>query len=170
MTDYYRYRNKKACRELPWAARVHLHMTSHPWRLVPVPNTDYFNIIDGGKPKICLRYLSASSACSERYMHLTAADNGSRLQRWRIKSYPFTPPTKSPSPSSNSPSPMASPSPPAASRNPSFVAVSASGPQTGTVVFQPTPGASSCDVTLILKDQPPMSYTVIALSYPNTVF
>ena len=172
MTDYYRYRNKKACRELPWAARVHLHKSSHPWQLVPVPNTDCFNIIDGGKPKICLRYLSASSTCSDRYMHLTLGDDGSGLQRWRIRSYPLSPPTKSPSPSPNSPSPTASPSPspPATSRNPSVVAVSASGPQTGTVVFQPTPGASSCDVALILKDQPAMTYTITALSYPNTVF
>ena len=107
MTDYYRYRNKKACRELPWAARVHLHKASHPWRLVHVPNTDCFNIIDEGKPKTCFRYLSASSACSERYMHLTAADDGTGLQRWRIKSHPFAPHTKSPSPLPNSPSPMA---------------------------------------------------------------
>ena len=166
LTDYYRYRNKRACRELPWATRVHLHKASHPWQLIPVPDTDCFNIIDAGKPKICLRYLSASSTCSDRYMHLATRDDGSGLQRWRIKSYPGSPSPKSPSPLPQSPSP----SPPATSRNPNVVVVSASGTQTGTVVFQPTPGASSCDVTLVLNDQPAMTYTVTALSYPNTVF
>ena len=84
LSDYYSFNGKKGCTDLPWSARVHLHKPLKRWRFVPVAGTECVNIIDAEKPAKCLRYLSASATCSEKYMKLTANDDGSGLQRWRL--------------------------------------------------------------------------------------
>jgi hypothetical protein len=174
ITDYYHYKNKEACTELPWAERVHLHAESRPWEFQAVPGTDCFNIIDDAKPDGCLKFLSASASCSEQYVHLAAGDDGSGLQRWRLVGYkgpPPSPPAKSPpAPKSPPRSPVKSPPPPKAKAvAPQLISVSASSPTTGSVVFQPTAGASSCNVT-VSKDGQAATRTITSLNYPFTNF
>jgi hypothetical protein len=185
ITDYYHYKNKEACTELPWATRVHLHAESRPWEFQAVPGTDCFNIIDDAKPDGCLKYLSASARCSEQYVHLAARDDGSGLQRWRLVGYKGPPPTPvakspprsplKPSPPLKSPpppprSPVKTPPPPKAKPvAPQLISVSASSPTTGSVVFQPTAGASYCNVT-VSKDGQTVTRTITSLNYPFTNF
>ncbi len=166
ITDYYHYKNKAACTELPWAERVHMHAESRPWEFQAVPGTDCFNIIDDAKPDGCLKFLSASASCSEQYVHLAAGDDGSGLQRWRLVGYKGPPPA----PLAKSPPRAKSPPPPSAKPTaPLLISVSASSPTTGSVVFQPTAGASFCNVT-ISKDGQTVTRTITALNYPFTNF
>jgi hypothetical protein len=176
ITDYYHYKNKEACTELPWAERVHLHAESRPWEFQAVPGTDCFNIIDDAKPDGCLKFLSASASCSEKYVHLAAGDDGSGLQRWRLVGYkgpPPAPPAKSPPRAKSPPPPLRSKSPPPPPKPkavaPLLISVSASSPTTGSVVFQPTAGASSCNVT-VSKDGQTVTRTITSLNYPFTNF
>ena len=173
MTDYYHYRNKEACRELPWAERVHLHKESRPWQMIPVPGTDCFNIIDNSKPNNCLRYLSASTSCRQRYVRLAAGDDGSGLQRWRMVSYAGGSPSPSPSkpPSSAMSPPSRSPPVPVVKGvAPVVLTIGASSTSTGTIVFLPTPGATSCTVSLSKSGSSLITSTITSLSYPQTSF
>ena len=52
ITDYYHYKNKKACTELPWATRVHLHKESRPWQMLPVQAPTAITSLTTANPRI----------------------------------------------------------------------------------------------------------------------
>lgn len=148
--------NNKKCTT---ADSVKLQASNKKWQFVSVPGTDCFNIIDTSAPK-CTRYLSASSSCSSTAVHL-ARDSKSRLQQWRL--------VKSTSHTTPKPTPTPKPQKPPTANSPLMLAVAATSPYSGSVMFQPSAKAKYCNV--ILENAGKLaSKKLTMLSYPQTVY